>query len=242
MRMMNQIGMTITAPSRKYRHSQRIASKPIFQIDRISRSTLWMMSNGSRPSAERITPTRIDTRIKRTSTPIGEPPTQRATCFSDIPPSIRSHCSMLALRQHAFECLQPIGFARRLVPAQATDARKAHCDTGLVARRALQPLERNFQHQPRLRLVHDLAHGAESIDGIATYETVDLDQLLVGKSEISLADGNEFFAALPFAPNAERVVGIIGRALAMTALRIHQHGIDYHGIALPFPPRSLGPT
>ena len=33
-----------------------------------------MMSNGSSPSADSTTPTRIDTRISRPSTPSGEPP------------------------------------------------------------------------------------------------------------------------------------------------------------------------
>ena len=38
-RTRNQIGTTITAPSRKYCQSQRTASKPIFQMCRINRST-----------------------------------------------------------------------------------------------------------------------------------------------------------------------------------------------------------
>ena len=69
-----QTGITITAPSRKYRHSQRNASKPRFQRLRISRSMLCTISKGSSPSAERTTPIRIDNRMRRPRTAIGEPP------------------------------------------------------------------------------------------------------------------------------------------------------------------------
>ena len=38
------------------------------------------------------------------------------------------------------------------------------------------------------RLVRDLAHGPESVDGVAAHVAVDLDQFLVGEAEIGLAD------------------------------------------------------
>ena len=52
-------------------------------------------------------------------------------------------------------------------------------------------------------------------------------QLLVGEAEIGLADRHQLgLAAFAVPPGAERVVRIIGRALAAAALRIHQHGVD----------------
>src|ERR1700704_377738 len=74
--------------------------------------------------------------------------------------------SGLDLVQHLLERLQPVGLARRLVPAQAADARKAHREPGFVAGRTLQPFERDLEHQALVGLVHDLAHRAEALDGV----------------------------------------------------------------------------
>src|SRR3954454_3868177 len=128
--------------------------------------------------------------------------------------------------QHALQRLQPVGVARRLVPAQPADARKAHRDTGFVPRRSLQALEGDFQHQALLRLVHDVANRTELLGGIAADEAVDLQQLLVGEAEIGLADRNELIARVAGRPYTERVVRVVGRALAVAALRIHQHRVD----------------
>src|SRR5258705_9155657 len=92
--------------------------------------------------------------------------------------------SGLDLVQHLLERLQPVGLARRLVPAQPADAGKAHRKPGFVAGRTLQPFEGDLEHQALVGLVHDLAHRAETLDGVAADETVDLDQLLVGEAEI----------------------------------------------------------
>src|SRR5690606_23132492 len=92
-------------------------------------------------------------------------------------------------------------------------------------------------HQTLVGFVHDLAHRAETVDRVAANETVDLSQLLVGEAEIGLADRHQLGAVLAFGPDTERVVGIEGRALAVAALRVHQHRIDHEGIALPFPPQ-----
>ena len=43
-------------------------------------------------------------------------------------------------------------------------------------------------------------------------------------------------------PDAEGVVGIVGRALAVAALRVHQHRVDGVRIALPLEPRPLRPA
>src|SRR6185312_17217000 len=100
----------------------------------------------------------------------------------------RGRAAMLACGKHLFQRLQPVSLARRLVPAQAADAGKAHGETGFVPHRELQTLECDFQHKAFLRAVLDLAHGAESLDSVAAYEAVDLDQFLVGETEIGFAD------------------------------------------------------
>ena len=71
---------------------------------------------------------------------------------------------------------------------------------------------------------------------------VDLQQLLVGEAEIGLADRHQLVAVLAARPDPEGVIGIIRRALAAAALRIHQHRIDRERIALPFPPQALRPA
>ena len=91
-------------------------------------------------------------------------------------------------------------------------------------------------------LVHDLAHRAEALDGVAAHEAVDLDQLFVGKAEIGFAHRHKLIAGRACGPDPEGVIGIEGRALAMTALGIHQHGIDQQRVALPLPPQALGTT
>src|ERR1700761_4484899 len=57
--------------------------------------------------------------------------------------------------QHPFQRFQPVGLARRLVPAQPADARKPHRDAGFVPRRPRQSFERDLQDQPLVGLVHD---------------------------------------------------------------------------------------
>ena len=78
-RRISQIGITITAPSRKYCQSQRTASKPMFQTSRSRRCRLAKMFSGSRPSADSTTPIRIDSRMSLPSTASGGPPRKRLT-------------------------------------------------------------------------------------------------------------------------------------------------------------------
>src|SRR5215831_10245981 len=134
--------------------------------------------------------------------------------------------------KHLLKRFQPVGFARWLVPAQPIDAREAHRDAGFVPRRAFKTLEGDFQHQPLLRLVDDMAYGTEFLCRVAANKTVDLEQLLIGEAEIGLADRHQLLAALARAPDAEGVIRVIGGALAVPALRIHQHGIDDVRVAL----------
>ena len=79
--------------------------------------------------------------------------------------------------EHPLQRFQPVGLARRLVPAQPVDARKPHRDAGFMSRRARQSLEGDFQHQPLIRLMHHMPDRPEFLGGVAAYETVDLQQL-----------------------------------------------------------------
>src|SRR5712691_195590 len=131
------------------------------------------------------------------------------------------HCraaSGFDLLQDMLKRFQPVGLARRLVPAQPIDAGKAHGEPRLVPGRALQALEGDLEHQPLVGLMHDLAHRTEAVDGIAAHEAVDLDELLIGKAEIGFADRNQHGAVFTLGPDPEGVVGVIRRTLAVAAL------------------------
>src|SRR6202023_2714365 len=67
------------------------------------------------------------------------------------------------LVKHFFERREFVGFTRGLVPADATDARKAHGDAGPVTLGALQSLEGDFENQPEVRARAQLGHGAEAL-------------------------------------------------------------------------------
>src|SRR5579883_2270005 len=75
--------------------------------------------------------------------------------------------------QHLLQRFQPVGLARRLVPAQPADAGKAHGDAGFVPGRALQALESNLQHQALVSFMNDVTDGAEFLDGVAADKAVD---------------------------------------------------------------------
>src|SRR5271166_4385395 len=104
--------------------------------------------------------------------------------------------------QHFFQRFEPVGLARRLVPAQPVDAGKAHRDAGFVPRRALQALKGDFQHETLVSFMNDVAHGAEFLRGVAADKTVDLQQLLVGEAEIGLADRHQLVAMFAPRPDA----------------------------------------
>src|SRR3546814_16475525 len=108
-----------------------------------------------------------------------------------------------------------------------------------VPGRAVGGIEGDLEDQARLHL----AHRAEPVGGVRVNPAVELAQLGVGKAEIGLADGHQLLdAGLAAAPAPERIVGVEGRALAVAALGVHQHGVDHEGVALPFEPRPLRPT
>src|SRR5580700_8660969 len=85
--------------------------------------------------------------------------------------------------EHPLQRFQPVGLARRLVPAQPVDTRKPHRDAGFVAWRARQSLEGYFQHQALIRLMHHMPDRPELLGGVAAHETVDLQQLFIGEAE-----------------------------------------------------------
>src|SRR5262245_9791682 len=105
--------------------------------------------------------------------------------------------------------VEPVGLAWRLVPAQPADARKTHGEARFVPGRTLQSFERDFEHQALVRLVYDLAHRAEPLDGIPADEPVDLQKLLVGEAEIGLADRHQLVAVGARGPYPESVIGVI---------------------------------
>src|SRR3954469_13712151 len=80
--------------------------------------------------------------------------------------------------------LQAIGLRRRLVPADAVDAWKAHGDARAVALRPRQTLERHLQHQALVGVVHHLTYRTEAVDGVVPDVAVELQQLLVGEAEV----------------------------------------------------------
>src|SRR3954469_8162418 len=200
------------------------------QIACTMRRMLSTMLPGSKPSACRITPTSTQSRMSRKATASGRPPRKRLIPFERLYPrrSLMMPCSRHRLSrtprrcspgertyrrrafgaQHRLHGLQPVGLARRLVPAQAADAREAHRDAGLVPRRALQALEGDFHHQPLVGLMHHFAHRSEAVDRVAPHVAVDLEKLFVGEAEIGLADRHQLVAVLAGRPEAERVVRI----------------------------------
>ncbi len=105
-----------------------------------------------------------------------------------------NRCSSRIGLEHPLQRFQPLGLARRLVPAQPVDARKPHRDAGFMSRRARQSLEGDFQHQALIRLMHHMPNGSEFFGGVAAHEAVDLQQLFIGEAEIGLADRNQFVA------------------------------------------------
>ena len=107
-----------------------------------------------------------------------------------------------------------------------------------MTRRTVQPLEGDFQHQPLLARDIEFAHRPEPVARVGAHISVKLFQLLVGEAEIGLAHRHEFLAA----PDAECVIRIEGRALAVAALRIHQHGVDVEGFAFPLEPQAFRAT
>src|SRR6266702_2907228 len=151
-----------------------MASKPRSQSRWNNRRMLWIMFQGSNPIAASTTPTRIDSRISRNATASGEPPRKRYR-----PSWLLAGKSLTSL---AIELL-------------LTDSPPHHTTAGStwgtrlppsMAARCRQSLERDFQHQALIRLVHDMADRSEFLGGVAAHETVDLQQLLVGEAEIGL--------------------------------------------------------
>ena len=103
---------------------------------------------------------------------------------------------------------------------------KSHRDAGFVPGRTLQAFERHFEHQAEIVVRAPPRAPARSGRRCCRARSVDLCKLLIGEAEIGLADRHEFVAVVARVPDPEGVVRIERRALAVAALRIHQHGVD----------------
>src|SRR5262249_14015075 len=69
---------------------------------------------------------------------------------------------------------------------------------------------------------------------------VELPQLLVGEAKIGFADRNKLgLSDVAATPGAEGVIGIVGRALAAAALRVHEHGVQRERRPFPLEPVTL---
>jgi hypothetical protein len=129
--------------------------------------------------------------------------------------------------------------SRWLVPADPADPRKAHGHAGLVPGRALQALEGDLQHQPVVRPGPHGADRTKPLDGVVTYERIELLQLGVSEAEIGLADRGQRPVRRP---DAEGEVGVEAGALAVSTLGIHQHGVDDVRVPLPLEPGPFRPA
>ena len=107
-----------------------------------------------------------------------------------------------------------------------------------MARRFLQALEGDLKNKPLIRVGAHAAHGAKALGGVIAHVLVEFLEFGVREARIGLADGDQDGAPFGFVPNAERVVRIEGRALAVPTLGVHHHRVHQEGIALPFEPRS----
>src|SRR5258705_3404624 len=133
--------------------------------------------------------------------------------------------------------LERIRLPDRLVLAHPQHAGKPHGDAGLVARGALDSLESQLEDQLRLHR----AHRAEALERVPADEGVHLADLLVGEAGVGLGEGDE----LALLPDAECVVGVEARALAVALLRVDEDGVERGRLDLslpPLPPRPPHPV
>src|ERR1043165_5503990 len=118
---------------------------------------------------------------------------------------------------------------RRLVVADARDAREAQRVARLVARRLLDAVERDLQHDRRLDHVHGaVARGRRLLEVLR--EAVDL---RVGQTRVRLADVHQ----LVVAQHGERVVGEDRAAFAMAVLGGGDDAVERRQRLLVFEPR-----
>ena len=100
------------------------------------------------------------------------------------------------------QALDRVGLGGGLVGPDPRDPWEAHCEAGFVALARVDRIEGDFEDQALL----DLADRAEALNRLVPDEPVEPEQLLVGESEIGLADGEQ----LPFRrPGAEGEVPLL---------------------------------
>src|SRR6185369_11824936 len=137
-------------------------------------------------------------------------------------------------RASSYHCLkgrEAVCLGGWFVGANPADSREAHRQAGFVARAGVDRIEGDFEYQAFL----DLAHRAETFDGMATDPPVEPFQFLVGEPEIGFADRQQIAA---IGPAAEGVIAVVARAFARAALGVHQHAIDEQRVAFPFVPQA----
>ena len=78
-------------------------------------------------------------------------------------------------RHQLLQRLHRVGLLRRLVPADAVDAREAHGEPGAVAGRAVHAVEGDLEDERR----HDLAHRPVALDGVVADPAVEALEKLV---------------------------------------------------------------
>src|SRR5437763_772122 len=130
---------------------------------------------------------------------------------------------------HCDQGFDAIGFICRLVGSDSADARETHRQPRLVARAAMNRIERDFEDQALL----DFADWAKALNRVTANPPVEPFQFLVGEAEIGLAHRQKFPR---LGPAPERVIAVKAGALAGATLGVHQHAIGGQGIALPFVP------
>src|SRR3990170_6076047 len=102
----------------------------------------------------------------------------------------------------ATQAFDPVGLVRRLVPADAVDAREAHGEAGLVALAFVHRVECDLEHQATV----GFAYRPEAVHRVIADVAVELLQFLVGKAEVRFAHGQQLGAGIGVAvPAAEGV-------------------------------------
>src|SRR5437660_3589693 len=117
-------------------------------------------------------------------------------------PMSRGSSGGFALPQQPLQHLDPVGIFRRLVPANAVDAREAQSDAGFVPARPVDALECNLENQALVARIFDFAHRAKAVDRVIADVAIELREFFIGNARIGLADRHQLFAALTVAPDA----------------------------------------
>src|SRR5947209_8367359 len=123
-------------------------------------------------------------------------------------PMSRGVSGRFALPQQPLQNLDPVGIFRRLIPANAVDARESQSDAGFVPARPVDALECNLENQALVARIFDFAHRAKAVDRVIADIAIELRQLFIGDAGIGLADRHQLFAVPAVAPDSESIVRV----------------------------------